>query len=206
VGQAGERRWNTQQGAIRDGEFWECKRRGFKGQRSIWVLMERGARRHPGGPSSQAGVASQSLSREGTDAYSFCVCLALPEEQACLWVLPRAEARRRGPAWEQKPSHASHSSPHLAVKPVQRQDRIFVWQSGWWAAWGLGSPGKQDQSQALWGSRGEDREGLKGVARTRLTAGPRSAQEKPRQKWWAGTTVYCVGSAMAWTWIVTWPF
>lgn len=50
----------------------------------------------------------------------------------------------------------------------------------------IGSPGKQDQSQALWGSRGEDREGLKGVARTRLTAGPRSVQEKPRQKWWAG--------------------
>lgn len=36
-----------------------------------------------------------------------------------------------GAAWEQKPSHASHSCPCLAVKPVQRlEDRILVWQSG----------------------------------------------------------------------------
>lgn len=96
--------------------------------------MSSDGQRGPGGislqafgiPSPQEGVASQRLSREGTDVYSFCGFLALPEEQACL-VFLRAEGRQRGPAWEQEPYHAFHSYPLLAVKPVQRhEDRIPV--------------------------------------------------------------------------------
>lgn len=80
--------------------------------------------------SPQAGVAIRDASREETDAYSFCGFPALPEEQACREVLPRAEARHPLPRC--LGGQPGSKSPPMLLIPA------LAWLSNLFRDWRIG--------------------------------------------------------------------